>query len=130
MAYECQNICLKQLGSRVMPRNMSKKAHIILINHGELSSLDTQRSAREYPKIVNNIQPCPNRCLLMLLACIGARTDSTVHTAGLNGSVTVLFHARVTVWEHDLYYVHMSSLCTFMLHSLCSYQGFSFSLFF
>ena len=30
-----------------------------------------------YPAIVNNIQPCQKRCLLMPLARVGARTDST-----------------------------------------------------
>ena len=29
--------------------------------------------------IVNNIQPCPKLCLLMQLARVGARTDSTIH---------------------------------------------------
>ena len=43
----------------------------------QLSPLDTQRSARGYPTIVNNIQPCPKLCLLMPLARVGARTDST-----------------------------------------------------
>ena len=38
------------------------------------------RTAGEYPAcptIVNNIQPCPKRFLLMLLALVGVRTDST-----------------------------------------------------
>ena len=43
----------------------------------QLSPLDTQRRARGYPTIVNNIQPCPKLCLLMPLARVGARTDST-----------------------------------------------------
>ena len=41
------------------------------------SQLDTQRNARGYPTIVNNIQPCPKWCLLMPLPRVGARTDST-----------------------------------------------------
>ena len=37
----------------------------------------TQQSTRGYPTIVNNIQPCPIRYLLMPLARVGERTDST-----------------------------------------------------
>ena len=72
-------ICLKQLRSRVMPRNMSEKANMLIIPtyRCQLSPLDTQRRARGYPTIVNNIQPCPKLCLLMPLARVGARTDST-----------------------------------------------------
>ena len=73
-------ICLKLLRSRVMPRNMSKKANNMLIiptYRCQLSPLDTQRRARGYPTIVNNIQPCPKHCILMQLARVGARTDST-----------------------------------------------------
>ena len=55
-------ICLKRLRSRVMPR--------------KISPLDTQQSARGYPTIVNNIQLCPKRCLLMPLARVGVRTES------------------------------------------------------
>ena len=36
-----------------------------------------QHSTRGYPAIVNNIQPCPKQCILMQLACVGVRTDST-----------------------------------------------------
>ena len=36
----------------------------------------TPSEATGYPTIVNNIQPCPKRCLLMLLACVGARTGA------------------------------------------------------
>ena len=72
-------ICLKRLHSRVMPRNMSEKANmlIILTYRCQLSPLDTQRRARGYPTIVNNIHPCPKLCLLMPLARVGARTDCT-----------------------------------------------------
>ena len=72
-------ICLKRLRSGVVPRNMSEKANMLIIPtyRGQLSPLDTQRSARGYPTIVNNIQPCPKRCLLMPLARVGARADST-----------------------------------------------------
>ena len=72
-------ICLKRLRSRVMPRNMSEKANMQIIPtyRCQLSPLDTQRRARWYPTIVNNIQPCPKLCLLMPLARVGTRTDST-----------------------------------------------------
>ena len=72
-------ICLKLLRSRVMPRNMSEKANMLIfrLTRGQLSSLGTQRSARGCPTIVNNIQPCPKRCLLMPLARVGARTECT-----------------------------------------------------
>ena len=72
-------ICLKRLRSRVIPRNMSEKANMLIIPtpRRQLSTLDTQRSTRRYPTIVNNIQPCPKRCLLMPLARVAARTDST-----------------------------------------------------
>ena len=72
-------ICLKRLRSRVMPRNRSEKANMLIIPtyRCQLSLLDTQRRARGYPTIVNNIQPCLKLCLLMPLARVGARTDST-----------------------------------------------------
>ena len=72
-------ICLKRLRSRVMPRNTSEKANMLIfrLTRGQLSPLDGRRSARGYPTIVNNIQPCPKRWLLMPLVRIGVRTDST-----------------------------------------------------
>ena len=72
-------ICLKRLRLRVIPRNMSEKANMLIIPtyRCQLSPLDTQRRARGYPTIVNNSQPCPKLCLLMPLARVGARTDST-----------------------------------------------------
>ena len=72
-------ICLKLLRSRVMPRNMSEKANMLIfqLTRGQFSPLDTQRSVKRYPTIVNSIRPCPKRCLLMALARVGARTDST-----------------------------------------------------
>ena len=72
-------ICLKRLRSRVMPRNMSEKANMLIIPtyRCQLFPLDTQRRARGYPTIINNIHPCPKLCLLMPLARVGVRTDST-----------------------------------------------------
>ena len=43
--------------------------------------LTHSEASEGYPTIVNNIQPCPKLCLLMPLAYVGARTDSTSYTA-------------------------------------------------
>ena len=87
VAYECQKICgdlHETTGFKSYAANTSEKANM-LINRVALSPLNTQRSVRSYPTIVNNIQPCPTQCLLMPLAHIGARTDSTTHTATTGG---------------------------------------------
>ena len=78
-----EGICLKPLRSRVMPRNKSEEANMLIfrLTRCQLSPLDTQRRARGYPTIVNNIQPCPKLCLPMPLAHVGAKTDSTSYTA-------------------------------------------------
>ena len=39
--------------------------------------LTHSEASEGYPTIINNIQPCPKLCLLMPLARVGARTDST-----------------------------------------------------
>ena len=67
--------CLKRLCSRVMPQNTSEEANF-QFTCGQLSPIDKQRSARGCQMIVNNIQPCPKRCLLMLLAHFGVKNDS------------------------------------------------------
>ena len=61
-------IFLKRLRSRVMPRNTSEKANMLIfrLTRGQLSPLDARRSPRGYQTIVNNIQPCPKRCLHVL----------------------------------------------------------------
>ena len=69
-------ICLKPLRSRVMPRNRSEKANMLIVSFLCLTHSEVSEG---YPMIVNNIQPCPKRFLLMLLARVGARTDSTTH---------------------------------------------------
>ena len=43
--------------------------------------LTHSETSEGYPTIVNNIQPCQKLCLLMPLARVGARTDSTRYTA-------------------------------------------------
>ena len=72
-------ICLKQLRSRVMRRNTSEKANMLInrLTRGQLSPFNTQRSAKGYPTSVNNIHSCPKRRLLMPLARVGARTATT-----------------------------------------------------
>ena len=59
-------ICLKLLRSRVMLRNMSEKANMLIIPTYPQSAfsalLETQQSARGYPTIVNNIQYAPLTC--------------------------------------------------------------------
>ena len=90
VAYERQKfvgICLKQLRSRVMPRNTSEKANMLIsrLTRGQLSPLDAQRNVGDRPEIVNDIQPCPKRCLLRLLARVGVRTDSTARAATTRG---------------------------------------------
>ena len=62
-------ICLIQLRSTII-RRMSEKANMLIywLTISQLSPLDAQRSVRGYQGIVNDIQPCPKRCLLMLLA--------------------------------------------------------------
>ena len=55
----------------------SQLCQLFRLTRIQLSPLDTQQSAREYPTIVNNIQLYPKRCLLMPLARVGARTEST-----------------------------------------------------
>ena len=75
-------ICLKRLRSRDMPRNTSEKANMLIyrLTRGQpspLNTFDAQENVRGYPGIVNDIQPCPKRCLLMPLVRVGVRTDST-----------------------------------------------------
>ena len=77
-------ICLKRLRSRVMPHNMSEEANMLIFPDLPAVSFlrfDTQRSARGYPTIANNIQPCSKRCLLVPLARVGARTDNTIYAS-------------------------------------------------
>ena len=54
-----------------------RKSQLFRLTRCQLSPLDTQRRAIGYPTIVNNIQPCPQLCLLMQIARVVARTDST-----------------------------------------------------
>ena len=88
-------IFLKRLRSRVMPRNTSEKANMQInrLTRGQLSPLDAQRNVRGYPGIVKDIQLCPKRSLLTLLARVGARTNCTTRAATTRGVAN--FRARV-----------------------------------
>ena len=94
-------ICLKRLRSRDMPRNTSEKANMLIyrLTRGQpspLNNFDAQENVRGYPGIVNDIQPCPKRCLLMPLVRVGVRTDSTTHAATTRGVAN--FRARVLAY--------------------------------
>ena len=86
VAYEHQTICGDLPATTAFKSNAVKHEANMLIcrlTRGQLSPLDTQQSVRVYPKIVNDIQPCPKRCLMMPLAHVGARTDCTTRAATL-----------------------------------------------
>ena len=81
-------IFLKRLRSRVMSRNTSERANMLIYRFtcGQLSPLEAQQNVRGYPGIVNDVQPCPKQCLLILLARFGARTDNTTRAATTQGA--------------------------------------------
>ena len=54
-----------------------RKSQYANYSGGQLSPFDTQRSARGYPTIVNSIQPCLKRCLLMPRACVERELAAT-----------------------------------------------------
>ena len=108
-------IFLKQLCSRVMPRNTSEKANMLIfqLTRGQLSPLDAWRSARGYQMIVNNIQPCPKRCLLMPIVRVGVRTDNTTRTLELQrGAWPISAHAH---WHNVQYAPRVCTLVLFIL---------------
>ena len=123
-------ICLKRLRSRVIPRNMSEKANM-LITRGQFSPLNTQRSVNGYPTIVNNIQPCQKRCLLMPLTRVRARTDSTTHHSynAIREAWSISAHAH---WYNtqdstqDMQYA--PRVCTLVL-SVCTRDHRQFNIF-
>ena len=72
-------------------RELKSQYGNILADLQSASLLDAQRSTRGYPAIFNNnIQPCPERCLLMLPAIVGAIKDTTTCS-------------RVCTDPHDIY---------------------------
>ena len=81
VAYERQKICgdlpeTTAFKSYAEKHERKNQLLIYRLTRGQLSPLDAQRSVRGYPGIVNDIQPCPKRCLLIPLALLGARTDA------------------------------------------------------
>ena len=105
-------ICVKRLRSRAMPRNTSEKANMLIyrLTRGQLFPLDAQRRVKSYSAIVNNIQPRPKRCLLMLLARVGARTDGTTRAATKREAWPISAHAH---WHHYVQYARR--FCTLVL---------------
>ena len=86
LVYERQKICGDLPETTVLKSYAAKheRKSQLLINRptrGQLSPLDAQRSVRGNPTIVNDILPCPKRCLLMPPAHVGARTESTTRQA-------------------------------------------------
>ena len=82
VAYERKNICGDLPETTVFKSYAAKherKSQLLIyrLTRGQLSPLDAQRNIRGYPEIVNDIQPCPKRYLLMPLAHVEARTHST-----------------------------------------------------
>ena len=64
--------------------------------------------------IVNNIQPCPKRCLLMPLARVEARTEST--TLQLHARRGQFLHTRIdTVRRHAVYARRVLHFSAFIL---------------
>ena len=95
-----------------------RKANMLIIPtyRCQCSPLDRQRRARGYPTIVNNIQPCPKLCILMPLARVGARTDSTT-SYSYNARRGQLPHTRVGIVRR-----------TQAKHAVCA-EGLHFSAF-
>ena len=81
---ECKNICGDLPEVTVFKTKINQKSQyyanytgLLVVNFLHLSPVYTQRRTRSFPAIVNDIQLCPKRCLLMQLAHAGARTDTT-----------------------------------------------------
>ena len=81
---------------------------IYRLTRGQLSPFDAQKNVRGYPGIVNDIQPCPKRCLLMPLVRVGVRTDSTTRAVTTRGVAN--FRARVLA-----YVQYAPRVCTLVL---------------
>ena len=78
VAYERQKLCGDFPETTAFKSYAAKHKLIFRLTRGQLSPLDARRNARGYPTIVNNIQLCPKRCLLMpLVRTVGVRTDTT-----------------------------------------------------
>ena len=79
--------------------------------------LTQSEASKGYPTIVNNIQPCPNLCLLMPLTRVGARTDSTRYTATREAwPISAHAHWRST---QDMLYLRRGFSTLVLLVVLC-----------
>ena len=68
----------------------AKQANIA--NDSDLPAVSFLRLTHsEAPEIVNNIQPCPKRCLLMPLARVGTRTDTDNTIRSVNRGAWPIF---------------------------------------
>ena len=80
---EGQNICWNLAETTTFKRFAAKhERKSQYANYSDLpavSFLQHTASARGYPAIVKNILPCPQQCLLMLLAHVRVRTDNIMH---------------------------------------------------
>ena len=118
VAYECQKIC-GDLPETTAFKNYTakheRKSQLLIyrLTRGQLSPLDAQRNVRSCPRIVNDIQPCPKQCLLMLLARVGARTDSTTRAATTRGVAD--FRARALTCAVCAEGLHFSAFLTCLL---------------
>ena len=113
VAYERQKICGDLPETTAFKRYAAKherKSQLLIywLTRGQLSPLDAQQNVRGYPGIINDIQPCPKRCLLMPLVRVGVRTDSTTHAATTRGVAN--FRARVLA-----YVQYAPRVCTLVL---------------
>ena len=91
MACEHQSICGDLPETTAFQRYAAKhegKTIMLITLVFPWSGFSARRTAKlpsGYPAIVNDIQPCPNRCSLIAPARVGVRTDSTTRTATARG---------------------------------------------
>ena len=121
VAYECQKICGDLPETTAFKRYAAKHERKsqyanLRLTRGQLSPLDAQQNVRGYPTIVNDIQPCPKRYLLMPLVRVGVRTDSTTRAATTRGVAN--FRARVLA-----YVEYAPRVCTLVLFIVLLFLG-------
>ena len=89
-------ICLKRLHSRVMPRNMSEKANMLIIQTYSRSAFSAGHTAKRQvtQRLSTTFSLCPKRYLLMPLARVGARTDSSTTRSANRGTWLISAHAH------------------------------------
>ena len=102
----CLSVCLSvksHLTSRMSNRSINEHAYLL--------AYERQKICGDLPETT---QPCPKRCLLMLLARVGARTDSTTRATTTRGVAN--FRARVFAYAYYVQYV--PRVCTLVLFIL------------